>query len=75
MAWIIKTYFVISSTPVVVEDTLYASTTVYQPGAVFEARENNPSITQLLADELIAESVGADPTEGFSLELLTLIVS
>lgn len=67
MAWIIKTYFVISSTPVVVEDTLYASTTVYQPGAVFEARENNPSITQLLADELIAESVGTDPTEGFSI--------
>ena len=65
MAWIIRTYFVVSSTPVVVEDPLYASTTVYQPGASFDSRENNPSVVRLLEDELIAEVGPGDPLEGF----------
>ena len=65
MAWIIKTYTVVSPTPVVVEDPVYANTTVYQPGAVFEARENNATIVQLLADQAIVEVVLDISTDGY----------
>jgi hypothetical protein len=67
VAWIIRTYIVVSQTPVVVEDPLYASSTVYQPGASFDARENNPSVVRLLEDEMIVEAASGEPLEGYLL--------
>ena len=67
MAWIVKSYVVISQTPVVVEDPVFASSTVYQPGAVFDAKENNASVVRLLEDEFIVVSDGSNSLEGFLL--------
>lgn len=65
MAATVKTYLVISTTPVVVENPVFAAATSYQPGDTFEELNNNASINRLLEDELITEVAGADPTQGF----------
>lgn len=65
MAWEIKTYLVISPTPVVVEDPAFAESTVYNPGDTFERRENNASVVKLLEEEKIVETVGEGDFAGF----------
>ncbi len=68
MAWTIKTYFVTSPTPIVIEEPLDGSAISYQPGATFQARENNFSVRQLLADGRIVEVMGGGQTlQGFAL--------
>jgi hypothetical protein len=64
VTWTIKTYLVISSTSVVVEDISTGRTTNYAPGAVFEEAENNLSVQRLLEDQLIIEAVG-QPVGGY----------
>ena len=61
----LKTYLVISTTPVVVEDPVFANSTSYNPGAVFEALDNNPSVQRLLQDEKITEVTGVPNQSGF----------
>lgn len=65
MAWEIKTYLVISPTPVVVEDPAFASSTVYNAGDTFDRRENNASVVGLLEEQSIIELSIVNPTEGF----------
>ena len=67
MAWQVKTFFVISPTPVVVEDPLYSNTTSYPSGATFQANENNASVRSLLDEERIVEVSGVDAPQGFVL--------
>ena len=60
-----RTYFVISPLPVVVEDA--GSTTSYAPGAVFTARNTNPSVVRLLELGQIIEADETANTNGVTL--------
>ena len=57
MATLVKTYIVVSSLPVVVEDAGVSLS--YQPGAVFMAKNTNPSVLGLLEDGRIVETTGS----------------
>jgi hypothetical protein len=74
MAWIVKTYVVISQTPIVVEDLALGTTTSYEAGEFFTASENNPSVVRLLAAQHIVESFGPSPS-GFVIDNTTGINS
>lgn len=65
MASAIKSYLVVSAFAVVVEDS--GTSISYQPGAVFTAKDTNPSVVNLLANLLIVETTGVAPATGFTI--------
>ncbi|MGD9725421.1 MAG: hypothetical protein AB7L09_03445 [Nitrospira sp.] len=60
MSSVLRTYLVIAPLPVVVEEN--DIDTSYQPGAVFVARDTNPSVVRLLETEQIIETFGPSST-------------
>ncbi|MGD9725627.1 MAG: hypothetical protein AB7V39_04430 [Nitrospiraceae bacterium] len=65
MPGIIRTYFVVSATPVVIENPIYGTTTNYSPGAVFNELDSNVSVVRLLAAQKIVEVPGSSPVDGY----------
>ena len=53
----VTSYIVVSSLPVVVEDEV-GKTTSYNPGAIFQALDNNPSVVRLQAIQHIIPFIG-----------------
>jgi len=64
MASVIKSYLVVSPLPVVVEEG--GASISYQPGAVFEAKNTNPSVVRLLEQMAIIDVTGQSTDQGFA---------